>query len=234
MNRPLAEQLALYRSLEWRRDARDELDHHERQYPWDRTRVVSVANPELSSYVGRTLTEIASSDGIHPLEALADIACRDDLETRFEVAKSNYDLDGIAWMLRRDEFLVGLSDGGAHVDQLCDARYPSVLLRTWVRERGVLTLEQAIRKLTSVPAQLYGLTDRGVLANNKVADLVLFDPERVDAEPPHLVSDLPLGAPRLISRARGVAAVFVAGKQILADGEFTGAYPGRVLRSENP
>jgi N-acyl-D-amino-acid deacylase len=230
MNRPLAEQLALYRSAEWRRDARDELDHHERMYPWDRTRVVSVANPELSSYVGRTLTEIASSGGIHPLEALADIACRDELETRFEVAKSNYDQDGIAWMLRRDEFLVGLSDGGAHVDQLCDSRYPSVLLRTWVRERGVLSLEQAVRKLTSVPAQLYGLTDRGVLANNKVADLVLFDPDQVDAEQPHLVADLPLGALRLISRARGVAAVFVAGKQILADGEFTGQYPGRVLR----
>jgi N-acyl-D-aspartate/D-glutamate deacylase len=233
MNRPLAEQLALYGSPAWRKQARDELAHHERRYPWERTRVLTVANPALAGYVGPTLAELARAENVDPVEMLAEIACRDQLATRFQVEKSNWDLAGIDWMLQRDEFLVGLSDGGAHVDQLCDARYSSVLLQRFVRERAVLTLEQAIRKLTSIPAQLYGIPERGVLAEGLIADLVLFDPTTVAAETPRLVSDLPAGAERLVANAQGIVAVFVAGEQILSDGELTGVRAGAVLRSTN-
>jgi N-acyl-D-aspartate/D-glutamate deacylase len=230
MNRTIDEQLALYQSTSWRREAREELDAHERQYPWDRTRVLAVTNAELSPYVGRTLAEIARAEGSHPLDVLAEIACKDDLATRFQVQKSNYDLDGIAWMLRRDDFLVGLSDGGAHVDQLCDSCYPSIMLGSWVRERKVLTLEEAVRKMTSVPARLYGIEDRGVLAEGMIADLVLFDADEIKHEPPRLVCDLPLGAERLVSKSVGITAVYVSGRPIWTHGEPTGEHPGRVLR----
>jgi N-acyl-D-aspartate/D-glutamate deacylase len=176
------------------------------------------------------VTDIAQEEGKHPLDALVDLALADGLELRYQVEKSNYDLEGIGWMLQREEFLVGLSDGGAHVDQLCDSRYPSVLLGSWVRERKVLGLEEAVKKLTSVPARVFGVPARGVLAEGMVADLVLFDPDRIGWGPPHFVNDLPLGAPRLVSRSTGIAASFIAGKQVTRDGELTGQLPGRVIR----
>jgi N-acyl-D-aspartate/D-glutamate deacylase len=230
MNRPASEQLEMYRSPAWRKEAKDELDGHERRNPWERTRILTVENPDLKPYVGRVVTEIGKEEGKHPLDVLVGLACQDELKLRYEVERSNHDQDGIAWMLGREEFLVGLSDGGAHVDQICDSRYPSVMIGRWVRERKVLDLETAVKKMTSVPAQVFGVPDRGVLETGKVADLVLFDPERVGWEAPHFVQDLPLGADRLISHSQGMVATFVAGTQVSQDGRLTGERPGAVIR----
>jgi N-acyl-D-aspartate/D-glutamate deacylase len=126
---------------------------------------------------------------------------------------------------------VGLSDGGAHVDVICDVGYATAMLDLWVRQRGVLSLEKAVNKLTQVPAALFGIPDRGVLAVGKVADLVLFDPATVTAKPPRYVHDLPCNGRRLISESEGIKATFVAGVELFHEGKHTGAMPGRILRS---
>jgi N-acyl-D-aspartate/D-glutamate deacylase len=127
-------------------------------------------------------------------------------------------------------FLIGLSDGGAHVDQLCDAGYATYLLGKWVRQWQALTLEEAVRRLTSEVADLFGIPDRGRLVPGAAADLVLFDPATVDDEPAEYVHDLPGGAKRLVARARGVHATVVGGRVVYRDGKETGARPGTVLR----
>jgi N-acyl-D-aspartate/D-glutamate deacylase len=128
-------------------------------------------------------------------------------------------------------FLIGLSDGGAHVDQLCDAGYATYLLGTWVRERQALTLEEGVRRLTSEVAELFGIPERGVITPGNVADLVLFDPATVGDLPPEFVWDLPGGGKRLVARARGIHATVVAGKVLYREGRHTGAMPGQVLTS---
>jgi N-acyl-D-aspartate/D-glutamate deacylase len=117
------------------------------------------------------------------------------------------------------------------VDVICDVGYATALLDLWVRKRGVLTLEKAVHKLTQVPAAVFGIPDRGVLAEGKVADLVLFDPATVTARPPRYVNDLPRNGRRLICESEGIVATFVAGVQLYDEGRHTGAMPGRVLRS---
>ena len=139
---------------------------------------------------------------------------------------------GVERLIRDERFLIGLSDGGAHVDVLCDAGYATALLDIWVRQREVLTLEQAVQKLTAVLAAMFGIPDRGTLAEGHVADLVLFDPQTVAAKPPEYVRDFPHQGRRLISQAEGIVATFVAGTQVYAQGTHTGAFPGRVLRSD--
>jgi N-acyl-D-amino-acid deacylase len=155
----------------------------------------------------------------------------DDLQTRFQTALFNYDEAGVERLMRDERFLIGLSDGGAHVDVLCDAGYATALLDICVRQREVLNLEQAVHKLTAVPAALFGIPDRGTLAEGSVADLVLFNPQTVAAKPPEYVQDFPCQGRRLISRAEGIVATFVAGTQVYAQGTHIGAFPGRMLRS---
>ena len=108
----------------------------------------------------------------------------------------------------------------------------TALLDIWVRQREVLSLEKAVHKLTAVPAALFGIPDRGTLAAGKMADLVLFDPQTVAAKPPEYVQDFPHHGRRLISRTDGIVATFVAGTQVYEHGTHTGAFPGRVLRSD--
>ena len=107
----------------------------------------------------------------------------------------------------------------------------SLLLDIWVRQHQALTLEKAVHKLTAVPAALFGIPNRGILATGNVADLVLFDPDTVAPQVPEYVHDFPCNGRRLISKAKGVEATFVAGTQVYERGTHTGALPGRVLRS---
>jgi len=117
------------------------------------------------------------------------------------------------------------------VDVICDVGYATALLDLWVRRTGVLSLEKAVHKLTQVPATVFGIPNRGVLEEGKVADLVLFDPATVAAKPPRYVNDLPCNGRRLISESEGIKATFVAGTQLYDEGTHTGAMPGRILRS---
>jgi hypothetical protein len=181
--------------------------------------------------VGRTLEEIAASQGKRPVDAYFDLGIADDLNTRFQSSTFNFDPGGIERLITDDRCLIGLSDGGAHVDFICDVGYATALLDLWVRQRKVLSLEKAVHKLTQVPARVFGIPNRGVLAEGKVADLVLFDPDTVTAKTPKYAYDLPCNGRRLVSESEGIKATFVSGVQLYDAGRHTGAMPGRILRS---
>ncbi len=126
---------------------------------------------------------LAEERGCTPLDVMLDVSLDDDLEARFWSVLANDDPEAIAWLLPRDNVLLGLADSGAHVSQLCDACFSTDLLGNWVRERGVMPLERAIHKLTGEPAGVYGLADRGTVEVGKAADLCVFDPETVGPGP---------------------------------------------------
>jgi N-acyl-D-amino-acid deacylase len=133
-------------------------------------------------------------------------------------------------MLRHPAGVLALSDAGAHMDTLCDQGFTTYLLGHWVRERGLLGLEEAVRLVTSVPAERYGLVGRGLLAPGYAADLVCFDPERVGTRATTMVYDLPRRQRRLLQGAEGVEHVFVNGVAVVERGVPAGRRPGRVLR----
>jgi N-acyl-D-aspartate/D-glutamate deacylase len=230
-NRPPAEQIALYQQPDFRAAFSQELESRKRTHMWGQMRVLEVGNPALASYVGRTLKEIADAAGKQPVDAYLDLGIADNLQTRFQASTFNFDPAGIERLVSDDRCLIGLSDGGAHVDVICDVGYATALLDIWVRQREVLSLEKAVQKLTQVPATLFGIPNRGVLAAGKVADLVLFDPATVAARPPEYAYDLPCNGRRLISKSEGIMATFVAGTQLYDHDTYTGAMPGRILRS---
>ena len=229
--RSLTEQIAIYQQPAFRQAFVEELRSRKREHMWGQMRVLEVQKPALQAYVGQTIQQIAQAEGKQPVDAYLDLGIADDLQTRFQTASFNYDQEGVERLVRDDRFLIGLSDGGAHVDFICDAGYATALLDIWVRQHQTLTLEKAVHKLTAVPAALFGIPNRGLLAEGKVADLVLFDPDTVAAQPPEYTYDFPRQGRRLISRATGIVATFVAGTQVFDHGEHTGALPGRVLRS---
>ena len=230
-HRSVSEQMALYQQPAFRQAFVEELRSRKREHIWGQMRVLEVQKPDLQAYVGKTILDIAQAEGKQPVDAYLDLAIADDLQTRFQTANFNYDQEGVERLVRDDRCLIGLSDGGAHVDFICDVGYATALLDIWVRQRQVLTLEKAVHKLTAVPASLFGIPNRGLLAEGKVADLVLFDPATVAAKPPVYAYDFPRHGRRLISKADGIVATFVAGTQVFDRGEHTGALPGRVLRS---
>ena len=123
------------------------------------------------------------------------------------------------------------TDAGAHLTSLCNADFPSYLLAHWVREKGVLTLEEAVARLTSRPAGVLGLRDQGRLQTGCAADIVIFDPHRIRGGQLHTARDLPGQQPRLIQQAEGIRLVIVNGEVILEEGKNTGAMPGQVVRS---
>jgi N-acyl-D-aspartate/D-glutamate deacylase len=127
--------------------------------------------------------------------------------------------------------MLGGSDAGAHVDLMCHGNYPTVVLGEVVRDRGLLSWEEAVEMMTDRPARHYGLLDRGRIAGGFHADLVVFDPARVGTRPATVVRDLPGGGERLHAGSRGIDHVFVAGREVVRDGAVTEERPGRVLRS---
>ncbi len=161
-----------------------------------------------------------------------DLTLADDLENEFTMASFNTRPDRMAEILRNPAMLLGLGDGGAHLDMLCDSGYPTYVLGTWVRERQVLTLEHAVQRMTSDPADFFGIRDRGRLAPGRAADLAIFDPATVgSAGRPERRYDLPGGAKRMVMRSQGIAYTIVNGAVTWEDGKLTGAAAGAVLRS---
>jgi N-acyl-D-amino-acid deacylase len=187
--------------------------------------------PELSE---RRLAEVARERGVHPADLALDLGLATELEARFRMPIANHDEAEVATLLRHPGTVLGLSDAGAHASQLCDACAPTHLLGHWVREKGVLTIEEGVRLLTSRTADHFGVPERGRLAEGLVADVAVFDPATVGAGPLRRVRDFPAGADRLVSDATGIRAVVVAGTPIRIDGRDAldpeGPLPGRVLR----
>jgi N-acyl-D-amino-acid deacylase len=232
LNGTYEEQRRLYADPEFRRAAKDEQKGHIRKIPWPRVRVAGAVRPELAQqYNGRAIGEIAEAEHKDPLDAFLDLTLADDLRTLYQFESANLDRDVVRSLLQEPRFMLGISDAGAHIDQVCDLRYPTVLLGDWVREQQALSLEQAIWKLTAHPAKVFGMARRGQLKPGYHADIVLFDPKTIGSDPPVFVDDLPAGGRRLIARARGIVATFIGGTEVMREGNETGNRPGRVIRS---
>jgi N-acyl-D-aspartate/D-glutamate deacylase len=231
LNGTADEQRRLYADPEFRARAKAEQVGHIRKIPWERVRVAGAVRPDLAArYNDRTIGMIAEVEHKHPLDAFLDLTLEDDLRTLYQFESANLDRDVVRTLLQEPRFMLGISDAGAHVDQVCDLRYPTVLLGDWVRESGALTLEFAVWKLTGHPASVFGIADRGRLAPGMAADLVAFDPGTVGVAPLERVHDLPAGADRLVARSRGIHHVWVNGTPIVSDGADVPAQPGKVLR----
>jgi N-acyl-D-aspartate/D-glutamate deacylase len=231
---PPDEQRARYADPAWRARVFAEIAEHTRPIPhWDRITVdETTAHPELQ---GRSLAEIAEERGCNPFDVLCEVALDEDLETRFLVHLTNFQEDGVAEILHQDGAVLGQSDAGAHIQQLCDANMPTDLLGGWVRDRGVLSMERAVQMLSADLTDLYGFTDRGRIAVGQAADVVVFDPATVSPGPLRRVWDLPTGEDRLVAdQPTGIVHVLVNGTPIQRDGRSvattTDARPGRVLR----
>jgi N-acyl-D-aspartate/D-glutamate deacylase len=201
---------------------------------WNRYEITEAFGPDTNRYEGRMLTAIAAEEGKRPLDALLDIVCADELRTTFgpPVPPDTAELweQRVHW-IRDPRTIVGASDAGAHLDMIGTFNYTTRLLGEGVRQFGALSLEEAVRHLTSEPAGLYGMVDRGILAEGSMADMVVFDPSTVGSDPLTTRADLPAGAGRLYAAAQGIVDVLVGGQVVAHDGEFTDARPGAILRS---
>ena len=191
---------------------------------WDQVEVVESARKDCEQ---RSIGELARAAGRDPLDFMLDLALGEKLDTVFNAMLLNSDEQAVGEMLRHPASLVSLSDAGAHLTFFNDAGFGLHLLGHWVRERGALSLEDAVRRLTSVPAQLFGIRQRGALKPGYAADLLLFDPATVNRGPKQRVFDLPGGHPRLTTPAVGVHGVWVNGVRELE------RLPGRFLRDFN-
>jgi N-acyl-D-aspartate/D-glutamate deacylase len=185
-------------------------------------------------YQWRAVADIAEELHKAPFDTLLDIVLTDDLRTVLWPRAS--DGDDASWRLRADlwedpHVMLGGSDAGAHLDRMCGSNYPTAFLGDCLRGRQLVPLERAVQMLTDEPARLFGLRDRGRLAEGMRADVFVFDPQTVRSEPARLVEDLPGGSPRLFAAAEGVERVLVNGVETVVEGRPTGAEPGVVLRS---
>ncbi|OHV31545.1 MULTISPECIES: N-acyl-D-amino-acid deacylase family protein [Pseudofrankia] len=199
---------------------------------WDRKQILEVFDPALRPALGRTAAELASQAGTTAFDALLDVVVADDLRTAFGsvVEESAADWAARARVWRDPRAVVGASDAGAHLDLFASFQYTTVLLAEGVREHGVISLEEGVAMLTSVPADLYGLVGRGRLTVGSWADVVILDPATVGSGPVHTRFDLPGGAGRLYAEATGIDRVLVGGADAVVDGEFTAARAGALLR----
>ena len=220
-----------YANPAWREKLRSEVSPVFRNW-WDR--VVIAWSPSARELEEMPLAAAAAKVGKDPVDLALDIALVDDLQTRFRMAVMNFDETEVAELITDPHTIIALSDAGAHANQLCDACYSTHLLGHWVREKKTMTIEQAVHQLTQRPAEMFGITDRGVLAEGRPADVVVFDPKTVAPGPLKRVYDLPAGADRLVSEASGIDAVIVNGRLIRQGNKDVVAaddkLPGRLLR----
>lgn len=205
----------VFRDHSWREkfreNARNPIPGMIFQGNWDRVMVAVAHKAANAKYVNRYAAEIAKTEHRDPLDVMLDLALDENLETAFLGRFLNVGDDGVARLLKHEAGVVALSDAGAHLIYMCDAGFGLHFLAHWVRERGDFTIQEGIRRLTSHPADLYGIPNRGRLAVGAQADMLLFDPATVGISPAERVADLPGGGRRTIRRPTGVHGVFCNG-----------------------
>jgi len=202
-------------------------NYHKR---WDIPKVEKCFKPENQKYVGKTIAEMAAMRNQAPIDAFLDLALDENLETIFWNANNGGDWNAMGEILRSPYVLIGTSDAGAHVLFGADFGYGTILLGLWVRERQVMSLEQAIHKLTFHPASIFGLQGRGLLRPGYAADIAIFDPKTVNAEEPVWADDFPANSKRMVQQATGMHYTIVNGIVINDHGHMTGDLPGQVMR----
>ena len=234
MPKTIDERRAAFASNEWRNRVRTGWENKQGLVPrWDSYEIMDA--PSSPDLVGRRLTDIANETGSDPFDQLLELALLEpDLKLRVKAMLANDDPEGVAMLLNTEGCTLGLSDAGAHVGQLCDAVLSTDLLGTWVRDKKVLTLENAVHKLTQVQADLFGFTDRGVLHEGAIADIVIFDAATVAPGPVRRVTDFPANGERLTAdQPTGMHHLFVNGIEVQRDGKLLqpalDSLPGRLV-----
>lgn len=231
----IAAQKQVYCDAEFRRTFAAELErrtvfHH----MWERTKIKEVTNPALKATEWKSVAEVASERGVAPLDAFFDLALEDELAVDYMTPLLDMNEERVAQKFSDSRTMIGISDGGAHVDMLCNAGYPSYLLGTFVREKHALSLEHAVRRITSEPARFFGLTDRGQLRPGMAADITIFDLQTIGSpERPEVRYDLPGGGRRLVTQAEGIQYTIVNGHILYEGQRHVGTLPGQVLRAQS-
>ncbi len=226
----------LYMDADFRQSVKDELARPAgvRLFngEWNKIELIEAAKPENRPLEGKTVDVLAAEAGVDPLDWMLDFAVSEDLESVFTAVLLNSDEDAVGRMIRDPNASVALSDAGAHLTFFCDAGFGLHLLGHWSRDLGILPLADAVRELTSKPAEIFGIPERGRIAPGYHADLLLFDPATVARGPKKRVFDLPGGAPRLTTDGVGVHGVWVNGRRIVDEKGVLegGGNPGSVLR----
>jgi len=222
-----------YRDPEFRKAFRVEMKQWGLNWPWDRTDVYNAESAALRPLVGKTVAAIAAERGKDPIDVFLDIALEDDLKLRYSVRLFNVDVERVGKLITDPRTLLGLSDAGAHIDVFCTADYCTHLLGAWVRDHRVMSLERAVQRITSEPAAFFGIKDRGRIAPGLAADLVIFDPAKIDSNlRPEMIHDFPDSVGRLVTRSKGIHFTIVNGQVLYEPGQFDStARPGKVLRS---
>jgi N-acyl-D-aspartate/D-glutamate deacylase len=203
---------------------------------WSSIVVKKTARDEHRALEGRTLTELAAEQGKHVADAMLDLALAEGLDTEFQLQSRPPAEDvALAEFVKTGHAIPSQSDAGAHLNtNFCTAGESSWVLAEWVRERGLLTLEDAIRRFTFQPARIMGLDDRGLIRSGMAADLMVFDAATIGVRDDEVVQDGPSGTPRRVQGASGVHQVIVGGEVVMDEGKHTGALSGRVLRAGRP
>jgi N-acyl-D-aspartate/D-glutamate deacylase len=201
---------------------------------WERLLIDETFSPANAGFRGKTVGEVAGALGKSPFDAFLDVALADDLRTSFMPPMPGDDAE--TWRLRAEVWkdprtIIGASDAGAHLDMIDTFSLSTALLGSGVRKHGLLSFEEAVHQITEVPARLYGIRERGRIAEGYRADVVVFDPDRVEPGPVHTRNDLPGGAARLYAEAEGIEHVLVNGVEIVRGKAATGKFPGTILRS---
>jgi N-acyl-D-aspartate/D-glutamate deacylase len=230
-NRTIEEQIQVYRDPEFRAAFRQELTQPRLvSNSFAGIEVWEVASPALKALEKTPIARIARDQGKDAVDVLFDIAIDDGLKTEFTM--EIYYEDGVRQLMTDPRTIIGVSDGGAHVDMVCDAGYCTFLLGNWVREKQALSLERAVARLTSEIADVWGIKERGRLVKGAAADIVIFDERTVgSAARGEMRRDLPGGARRLVVEAQGIVYSIVNGQVVLENGKFSEVLPGQVLRS---
>jgi len=198
-------------------------------------RVKRVVKPSLQALAGKSVIEIARAAGKDVIDALFDLVLEDDFRTEFMTATMNTDAGSVAEIFTHPAAVLGLSDAGAHITQFSEAGQTSQLLGHWVRERQAISIEAAVRLITSAPADIFGIPDRGRLAPGLAGDVTVFDPKAIACHEEEIVHDMPDGGPRFVARSSGIHWSFVNGQTVIRDGKLpepqavSGA--GRVIRA---
>jgi N-acyl-D-amino-acid deacylase len=190
------------------------------------------SRPRYTQDAGESLHHLAKAAGEHPVETWLRISDETDGRALFHMRGFNVDLKELERLITMDWAMPGLGDAGAHVSQMIDSGWPTFILSHWHRDVGVYSLAEAVRRISSVPASVLGLSDRGTLAVGKRADVNVFDVSALAERMPEIVHDFPFGAPRFIQRGTGYKLTLCNGQALLRDDELTGGdRAGRVLRS---
>jgi N-acyl-D-amino-acid deacylase len=197
---------------------------------WDVIFVDHVKLPKNKMFERKTVQEIARAEGKDGLDWFLDISLEEDLETRFVHTNTQGDPNAVCEILKHPAVMIGQSDAGAHMGYDARFGYSTAFLGCWVRDHGIMSLEEAVNKLTFRVASVFGLSDRGLLRPGFAADIAVFDPATVNTLEPEYVRDLPANETRMIQRAAGVPHTVVNGELVIEDGAPTGVLPGKVLR----